>query len=107
MYPWYVYQSTRATKEKKGKTESAAGGKVRKEKDGKSHLRDPRKSVSRVRDSRARNSSSCSINSTSSMMSASSVDSEDLSELNSMSGGCSLYGAGTDAFAPTEYFHAL
>lgn len=26
MYPWYVYQLTRATKGKKGKTESAAGG---------------------------------------------------------------------------------
>ena len=31
MYPWYVYQPTRATEEKKGKTESAAGGKGERE----------------------------------------------------------------------------
>lgn len=36
MHPWYVYQSMRATKEK-WKPESAADGKVRRERDGKSH----------------------------------------------------------------------
>lgn len=46
MYPWYVYQPTRSTKGEKGKTESAAGGKFRREKDGKSHRRDHTKSGS-------------------------------------------------------------
>ncbi|KAL5522919.1 hypothetical protein ACEPAF_1186 [Sanghuangporus sanghuang] len=97
-YPWYVYQPSRSDKKKK-KDESTAGGKARKEKDGKKEKRDRTKSTSRVRGTgaRARNSSACSTNSTvsttSMSSSASTVDSEDFSELDSMSGDGSLYGA--------------
>ncbi|KAL5476953.1 hypothetical protein ACEPAI_3139 [Sanghuangporus weigelae] len=83
MYPWYVYQPIRSDKKKK-KDESTAGGKAKREKEGKKEKRDRTKSTSRVRGT---------VSMTSMSSSASTVDSEYFSELGSMSGNGSLYGA--------------
>ena len=47
MYLWYVYQPSRSDKKKK-KDESTAGGKAKKEKEGRKEKRDRTKSTSQV-----------------------------------------------------------